>query len=255
MKPSEINRLDVALGKMSADTEYAHGVFDMLAVLGLVQIDEGQVAPTGRVAAMMLDSLRAHLTDSVVAGLRWGDLDAEGVRGVDILRAIEASRQACVSRPTPARVVQAAQAVIKSRRERNGIAEDIYLMQYDTHAGRYQAIGGKHEPDDRDMIDTLRREMMEELELDDMPACTLELLGEGWEETTLSATYGILTQYTFSFYRVRDIDFPIETNSITRWLTRAEIVAERAGDDLPISSIYRQALGWEMLDALPLGLE
>jgi 8-oxo-dGTP pyrophosphatase MutT (NUDIX family) len=254
MKPSETDRLDVALGKLSVDTEYAHGVFDMLEVLGLVRIDEGQAVPTGRVAAMMLDSLRAHLIDGVVAGLRWSDLAAEGVRGVDILRAIEASRLARVSRPTPARVVRAAQAVIKSRREQNGVAEDIYLLQYDAHAGRYQAIGGKHEPGDRDMIDTLHREMMEELELEDPPRCTLEILGEGWEETTLSATYGILTQYTFSFYQVRDIDFPIEINSITRWLTRAEIMAERAGDDLPISSIYQQALGWEMLDALSPGV-
>ncbi|MBN1310348.1 MAG: NUDIX hydrolase [Anaerolineae bacterium] len=252
--PSKSDSLAAALGKLSADTAYDKGVLDVLSLFGLTRIEDGQTVPSDSVAAMMLDSLRTHLIDGVGVGLRWDDLDAEGIRGADILRAIEASRVARVARPTPARIVQAAQAVIKTRREQNGMVEDLYLMQYDAHAGRYQPIGGKHDPDDIDMMDTLRREMMEELELDSMPECTLTQLGNGWEETTLSATYGILTQYTFSFYQVRDINFPIEISSITRWLTRAEVRAECADDSLPISPIYQQALGWDMLDALPLGL-
>ncbi|MBN1428067.1 MAG: NUDIX domain-containing protein [Anaerolineae bacterium] len=250
MKQSETGSLAAALSKLSAASEYDRGVLDVLTLLGLVQIKNRQAVPADAVAGMILDSLRTHLIDGVAVGLHWSDLDGEGVRGVDILRAIEASRMARVPQPTPARIVQAVQAVIKTRRVQRSSFRDLYLMQYDSHADRYQPIGGKREPDDGNVEETLRREMVEELRLGDVPKCTLTSLGAGWKETTLSATYGILTQYTFSFYRVSDIDFSIEVDNITRWLTRAEILAERADDGRPISPIYQQALGWELLDAL-----
>ena len=251
MISSKSDELATVLGKLSAGSEYDRGVLDVLSLLGLACLDNGQAAPAGSVAAMVIDSLHAHLTDGVIVDLRWSTLDAEGVRGVDILRAMEISRLARVPRPTPARFVRAAQSVIKNYRGCNGIAEDLYLMQYDAHAGRYQPVGGKYEPNDGDMMTTLRREMIEELELPGTPECTLTLLGDGWEETTLSATYGVLTQYTFSFYQVSDIDFQIEVDSITRWLTRSEILAGCASDGRPISPIYQHALGWELLDSLP----
>lgn len=253
MTPSTDGRLDAVLDTLSAGSEYAQGVLDVLALLGLVDLKDGRAAPADAVAAMMVSSLRAHLADSVSVGLSWGDLDGGGLRGVDILRAIEASRVARVSQPSPARIVQAAQAVIKSRREQGSVSQDIYLMQYDLHAGRYQSIGGKRDPDDGDMMDTLRREIGEELGLGHPPGpdeCTLALLGDGWVEQALSATYGVFTQYTFTFYQVIDIRFPIAIDDVTRWLTRAEILAGHAADGRLITPIYQQALGWEMLDAL-----
>jgi 8-oxo-dGTP pyrophosphatase MutT (NUDIX family) len=149
--------------------------------------------------------------------------------------------------------VQAAQAVIKTRREQDGVTADLYLMQYDLHARRYQPIGGKREPSDGDMMDTLRREIGEELGLGYSPgadACKLTQLGDGWMEKTLSATYGILTEYTFSFFQVTGIRFPVATDDMTHWLTRAEVFAGRAIDGRTITSIYQQALGWDLLDEL-----
>lgn len=248
--------LSAAFDALSTGSEYAQGVFDVLALLGLVRIEDGRAVPVDPVAAMVLDSLQAHLADGVAIGLRWGDLNGDGLRGVDILRAVEASRLARVSQPTPARIVQAAQAVIKSRQQRGGVSEDFYLMQYDLHARRFQPIGGKRDPDDDDMMATLRREIGEELGLGYSPGpdqCTLMPLGDGWVERALSATYGILTHYTFSFYQVSSIRFPIVIDSLTRWLTRAEVLAGCTVDGRPITPIYQQALGWEMLDALPPG--
>lgn len=255
MTPTTGN-LAAVLDALSTGSDYAQGALDVLALLGLVHLDDGRAGPTDPVAAMLIGSLRAHLADGLAVGLRWGDLDGDGLRGVDILRAIEASRVTRVPQPIPARIVQAAQAVIKSRSEQDGAWGDLYLMQYDLHAGRYQSIGGKREPSDGDMMDTLRREIGEELRLGYSPGphqCRLTPLGEGWVEQTLSATYGVLTRYTFSFYQVTDIRFPIATDDATRWLTRAEILAGRAGDGRPITPIYQQALGWEMLDALEPG--
>ncbi len=253
MRP-ETGNLAAVLEALSVGSDYAQGVLDMLALMGLIRWEDGRAVPTDHVAAMVLASLQAHLTDGLSVGLSWGDLDANGVRGVDILRLIEASRAARVPQPTPARIVEAAQAVIKSRREQSsGTREDLYLMQFDLHAGRYQPIGGKREPGDTDMMSTLRREIGEELELGYLPEpgdCRLTLLSDEWVERTLSATYGILTEYTFSFYQVSEILFPITTDNETRWLMRTEILAGQACDGRPITSIYQQALGWEMLDAL-----
>jgi 8-oxo-dGTP pyrophosphatase MutT (NUDIX family) len=127
-------------------------------------------------------------------------------------------------------------------------------MQYDRHAGRYQPVGGKREPFETDLAVTLRREMAEELGLDAPPGpelVSLTLVGEGWVETTLSATYGILTRYTFSFFRASDIRFRLPVDADTRWLTRAEIAAGRAADGRDVSPIYQQALGLDLLDGLP----
>lgn len=251
-------RLAAVLDTLSAGSAYAQGALDLLALLGLVHLEDGRAVPVDPVAAMVIGSLRAHLADGVCIDLPWGELDGDGLRGVDILRAIEASRVARVPQPTPARVVQVAQAVIKSQRQEGGVSEDFYLMQYDPHAGRYQPIGGKREPDDSDMMGALRREIGEELQLGCPPGpdeCRLTLLGDGWVEKSLSATYGVLTQYSFSFYQVSNVSFPIVTDDATRWLTRAEVIAGRASDGRTITPIYQQALGWELLDALEPGWE
>jgi 8-oxo-dGTP pyrophosphatase MutT (NUDIX family) len=243
--------LDAALRDLVPVSGYARGVRDVLHLLGLLGTDG---APAGRVPAMLIDSLRAHLADGVTVGFAWDDLDAEAPRGVDILRAFEAARVAAVASPTPSRSVRVAQAVIKARRS----DEDLYLMQYDAHAGRYQPIGGKQDAPDADSAAALRREMMEELGLDAVPgpdACTLALLRAGHFRTALSPTYGILTRYTIDYYAVSAIRFAIRTGADTRWITRAELAALRAADGRPITPVYQEGLGLAALDALPPALD
>ena len=245
--------LSAVLADLSPDDDYARGALDVLALLGLVTGGAGPAEPSGQVAAMALDALRAHLADGVTAGLDWEDLDAQPPRGVDILRALEAARLRKVEQPTPSRVVAAAQSVVKTRRG----ADDLYLMQYDRHGGRYQPIGGKRDPGETDLSATLRREICEELALPSIPGpdqLRLTPLGEGWQELTLSATYGVLTRYTFAFFLAEDIRFPLTTDADTRWLTRAEVAASRADDGRAISDIYQRGLGLDVLDGLPLSL-
>jgi len=245
--------LAAVLADLLESDAYARGALDVLTLLGLVTRGSGGAKPSGEVAAMALDVLRAHLADGVIAGLDWDDLDAPPPRGADILRALEAARLRAVERPTPSRVVAAAQSVVKTRRG----PDDLYLMQYDRHGGRYQPIGGKRDPGETDLSATLRREIFEELSLAAIPGpdqLRLTPLGEGWRELTLSATYGVLTQYTFAFFLAEDIRFPIHPDADTRWLTRAEIAAGRAADGRPISDIYQRGLGLDLLDGLPLSL-
>jgi len=246
---SEAPDLDDILQSLEANTPYARGALDVLRLLGLVRLAGGKFEPADEVAGMLIDSLRAHLADGVAVGIDWGDLDAEGFRGVDLLRAIEAARVERVDEPTPGRIVQVTQGIIKARRG----DRDVYLMQFDAHAGRYQPVGGKKDPGDADTAEALRREMMEELGLDSLPGpdrCTLTLVKAGWRTTTISATYGIVTAYAMDFYHVDDLRFDIPIDADTHWISREEIAAERTADGRPISTVYQEALGLEALDAL-----
>src|SRR5574341_299293 len=238
--PNNADALSSSLATLDPSSDYSRGVLDMLALLGLIRLEEdGRAVPADKVAAMVLDSLRAHLADNVVVGLRWDDLDAPAPRGVDILRAAEAARLAAAPEATPGRIAQAVVAVIKSR---DGAGADRYLMQYDAHAGSFQPIGGKAEPGEDNAEVTLRREMAEELGLPAPPGpklCALAPLESGWEVTRLSATYGILTRYTFTFFHALSMRFPLSIDQNTRWLTRAEIAAERAEDGRAISPIFQ----------------
>lgn len=241
------------LKDLSAADDYARGALDVLALLGLVTRAEDAARPAGDVAGMALDVLRAHLADGIAAGIDWDDLDAAPPRAVDFLRALEASRLRRVEHPTPARVVAAAQSIIKARRD----GGDLYLMQFDRHGGRYQPVGGKRDPGETDLEMTLRREIFEELALAAIPGpdqLRLTPVGSGWKELAPSATYGVLTQYSFAFFLAGDIGFPIRVDQETRWLTRAEVIAARADDGRSISDIYLRGLGLELLDGLPLSL-
>jgi 8-oxo-dGTP pyrophosphatase MutT (NUDIX family) len=246
---AKMPNLDDILESLEASTDYARGALDVLRLMGLARLSGGKVEPADEVAGMLIDSLRAHLADGVAVAVDWGDLDAAGFRGVDLLRAIEAARIERVDKPTPGRVVEVTQGIVKARRG----DRDVYLMQFDAHAGRYQPIGGKKDPTDADTAEALRREMMEELGLDSLPGpdqCRLTPVRVDWLTTTISATYGIVTAYAMDFYHVGDLRFDIPTDADTRWLTREEIAAQQAADGRAISTVYQEALGLDALDAL-----
>ncbi|HQE18813.1 MAG TPA: NUDIX domain-containing protein [Aggregatilineales bacterium] len=249
---SDTASLDRALADLTRADDYTHGVLDLLYLLGLVEPGEGGFQPGGEVSAMVIASLQAHLADGVRVGLHWDDLDADGLRGVDILRAIEAARSRAVEQATPGRTVRVVQAVIKGRRG----GEDVYLMQFDRHAGRYQPIGGKQDPEDASPEAALRREIMEELCLPAVPGpdvLALTPLEPPWQTREISATYGILTAYEMRFFAASEVGFPLALDDDTRWLTLAELERGMADDGRAISPVYQQGLdgGLARLDALP----
>lgn len=234
-----------ALLRLKAASAYERGVLDTLRLLGLIHDRDGQAAATSDIAGLILRSLWAHLRDGIAIGIDWGTSSV----GLALLRAMETTRIAIVPDATPAREVHAAQAIIKAQHS----AEDVYLMQFDAQAGQYQPIGGKQEENEGDPTQTLLREIAEELGLPSIPGpddCHLHPLEMAWRVTCLSATYGVLTQYTFDFYHVTAITFALPTDNDTRWLSRREVLSGLADDGRPISLLYREAIGAEWLDSL-----
>jgi len=231
--------------------ESTQQLVELLLLLNLIELENDIVRPTGEVSSMFLQSLAAHLKSGFPVGLDWNDLDSESLRGVDILRAVETARIQSLTDPPPARIVSVVQAIIKTSID--GV--DHYFMQYDYKARRYQPVGGKVDPEDKDAVAALCREIFEELELSSIPTgsdLTLELIKEGWHEQTISATYGILTSYTFSFFHITDIwSFSLRQNNINQWLPQAEIAAGYAADGRDITPIFNVGVGWGVLNTLP----
>lgn len=247
--PSSDFLLANVLRNLTETTLYERGVLDVLRVLGLVTVENGQATPTGDVARLIISRL-AQAADGDPIAFDWNDLDRSDLRGVDILRAWEAGHVESAAR----RSVCVAQAVIKARRSN----VDYYLMQFDAHARHYQPIGGKVDNTDADSAAALRREIMEELELAAPLSdhdCQLTLLKSGWHTSKISPTFGVMTDYTFDFYHVTAIRFPITQTGYTRWLRRGEIERARADDSRPVSAIFLEALGMDVLDSLDAGAE
>lgn len=242
--------LTAALRLLSGGTDYQRGVLDVLRLLGLLAAEEN--APSGDIARQVLAYLAAHAEQGTPLSFDWNSLEG-GALGVDVLRAIEQAWAAQTGAPLPGgvagREVQVVQSVIKARR--NGF--EYYLMQYDADARQYQPIGGKVEPSDADAAAAMRREIAEELLLEvpiEHDDCVLTVLRSGWEAVKVSPTYGVLTRYDFSFYHVGEIRFPVNQTAFTRWLRRAEIERGRGDDSRPVSLIYAEALGMDVLDGL-----
>lgn len=238
------------LRDLAETTPYARGALDVLRLLGLVAVEEGNAVPTGAVAEVMLASLAAHAADRTTARFEWNRLDHTGLGGVDIVRAFEEARVARVPNPTPGRMVRVVQAVIKTRQD----GEDAYLLEYDSDARQYQPIGGKWSSQDASLEAALRREIAEELSLaapPDSQALSLSLLISDWGKTQLSPTFGILTRYSFDFFHATAVRFAISETAGVRWQRRADMLSGRSPDGRAISPILLEALGADRLDALP----
>lgn len=240
----------ISAGNLNDQSAYAAGVRDLLTLLNLAHQVEGKTQPTGEVSQFLLDLLAVHKQDELVLQFDWNNLDQDGLRGVDILAAVEQARLKTINEPTPARTVSVAQAIIKKKTATG----DYYFMQYDYHGGRYQLIGGKQDPEDLHIEAALRREMSEELRLDVIPThqeAALELLLANWRQRQRSSTYGLLTAYSFTFYFVGAFRVPLLIDDDNQWLSKEAIIHGSAADQRTITTILQDAVGWSSLDSLP----
>ncbi len=217
--------------------DYRRGVNDVLAALGALSAETGEL--TSPMAYYFVRSLLASLHDGTLNAASWQGLpdDACAGTGARLVRLLEENRLACCDNPTPLRVVRAVTAVIKALRG----SEDVYLMQYDTKARQFQPIGGKQELYDADSIAALTRELCEELAIDGIQAdqdFKSVPLAENVRVNEVSASLHILTQYDHSFYHLTDVKFPLITDSITRWLTAAEMFAGKTNDGLAVTTLF-----------------
>jgi hypothetical protein len=217
--------------------DYVRGVYDVLAALGTLSAETG--ALSSPMAYYFVRSLLSSARDSALTANSWQGLpdDTCAGSGARLVRLLEENRLTCCDSPTPLRIVRAVTAVIKARRG----GEDVYLMQYDTKARQFQPIGGKQELYDADSIAALTRELCEELAIDGIQVgqdFKATPLAESIRVNEVSSSLHVLTQYDHSFYHLTDVHFPLSIDSITRWLTAAEMSAGKTTDGLAITALF-----------------
>jgi 8-oxo-dGTP pyrophosphatase MutT (NUDIX family) len=236
-------RLNYADSTDQAHQVYSHALGDLMQLFRLARPTANGVEIEGETALLFVRSLAAHLADDIAVTL---PLHAD-----QLLAAAELARHKQVAHPTPVRDIFAANALIIAHAK----GHPYILMQFDDGAQQFQLIGGKRDPTDRDNEHTVLREIQEELELPDLHVptdLTLVPVGERFEQTTLSRTYGVVTSYHISFYHVQHWRSPLRLDALaveTRWIAFEHIRAGRLPDGRKVSDLAVQSLG-DYLDEL-----
>jgi len=155
----------------------------------------------------------------------------------------------------PVREVWVAQALIKACTP--GKAEPLYLVQRDEDlVDEYRLMGGRFEPRDGDLLETMKREMLEELGLEYGRDYVLEeLIHELMIPTRLSPTYGVLSCYHYRLYRVkmaRKVQLKVGDN---RWVSKRELLAGQMDSGEEIAAWHARIIDKQLpggLDRVPL---
>lgn len=210
------NRSPKALADLADGLDLAmlHGIVLMLHTIGIVKQDEsGRIQAVSQTGKYMLESLAVYLE----ADLHWvDDWHTRGIyrlderhplqNGATLLHALESRRLSLQDHPPAIRTEKVAQVIIKRTNPQTGQAE--LLFQYDKNAQQFQLIGGRYADADKSILETMIREIEEEL-ADNLHYETdyhLDLIAEQISPSpNLSPTFGALTKYDFWVYHMRDL--------------------------------------------------
>ncbi|HEY54562.1 MAG TPA: hypothetical protein G4N94_14025 [Caldilineae bacterium] len=211
------------------------GLAAMLAVWGAVELSERGIRAVSQPAYYFLHSLAAWAETPGAVITDWSeefgaDKD-EGLRhGSSLVYLLEAERLSRIPDAAPIRFTPVAQALIIQPGE-----PPRFLAQWDEQAGSYQVIGGRQRVN-QDWIEPIRDTIIREVEeeLDDQVSFAagdfdVEQLAQFQGKTALSPTFGALTAYHFTFFRVTGLT-SLQLASSDRWLTRHELLSGRTTD-------------------------
>lgn len=225
------------------DIRLLTGAAWLLRTLGMVSYDDQstQIRASAQTAKYALNSFAHYLENDlqVVDDWKTRGIHEEPGRlldnGASFLHALETRRQRIQASPEPSRIERVAQVLIK--RTNPDTCEPELLFQYDENAGRYQLIGGRWRPADGETLATVLREIDEEL-----PACNLTY-GEDYElvplaitlepDLTISRTFGALTRYQFTLYRMSNLRCELRLKPGDRWIPVTQILVASTSNSLP----------------------
>ena len=202
----------------------------MLEILGIVTVeladsaDNSLVQASSQTAKYALMSIADYIERGETIITDW---ETRGIQtnilgnGATFLQALEQERVNRFDTTSPSRYVKVAQVFIKRINPETGKHE--LLFQFDGNANQYQLIGGRwSEKDGDDLKVTIIREIEEELPLNDIPypaTYQLDLLLDNFiVEGTISSTFGALTNYTFWFYHMTNLQVDLQLQPEDKWI-------------------------------------
>jgi len=237
-------------------------VFDALIIQHVGNTQELKVKARSQTALYFLRSLAIYVRKHLALVSNW---EREGV-GTDLSLAhalssgarfvylMEHKRTVTYGDTSPIRKEIVAQAVIKARIR--GKSEPVYLVQYDTHARRFQLIGGRKRLTDPDIDAVMQRELEEELAQNHLNPKDYELrkLASDLQLIEISPTYGAYSEYNFTIYQAFIKRRQLVLGPNDRWVTLAELLAGTTKDRQRISGNGTNYIA-ELDKRLPGGLK
>ena len=153
------------------DTDILYGYALLLQQIGIVHISENRtIKASSQTAKYTLASLASYVEHDIP----WiDDWKTRGVHreptgvlqnGASLLHELETRRMTLMNNPSPSRIEEVVQVLIKRTNPQTSQAE--FLMQYDANAAQYQFIGGRRSPNDATLEITAIREIEEEISND-----------------------------------------------------------------------------------------
>lgn len=211
------------------------GVAYFLKMWGIVWFDEdsGQIQATSQAAKYTLNSLAEYIandltiiTDWKTRGVNRDENAGPFQNGATFLALLDAYRATHESNPQPSRQEKVAQVLIKRTNRQTGQPE--LLLQFDRNANQYQFIGGRWRDSDGPVINTMVREIEEELEgnlLIYEQTYKLAIVADDLvPNLVLSPTFGALTEYHFWIYHMLDLASPLTLQADDRWVPVKQIL-------------------------------
>ena len=223
-------------GDTTEATPFVTGVAYFLKMWGIVWFDEDhkRIQATSQAAKYTLNSLAEFIANDLTLISDWKTRgvnrdEAAGPfqNGATFLALLDAYRVAHEDNPQPSRQEKVAQVLIKRTDPQTGQAE--LLLQFDRNANQYQFIGGRWRESDGPVINTMVREIEEELEGNDLifeKAYNLALVADDLvPNLILSPTFGALTEYHFWIYHMLDLAEPLTLQADDRWVPVEQILS------------------------------
>lgn len=229
----------IPLHELPGGDAVGRGLAALLEVWGAVELSERGIRAVSQPAYYFLHSLAAWAETPGAVITDWsedfGVNTHEGLRhGSSLVYWLEAERLSRNPDAAPIRFTPVAQALIIQSGE-----PPRFLGQWDAQAGSYQLIGGRQRKNQawiEPIRDTIIREVEEELDYQISFAAgdfSVEQLAQFQQQPCISPTFGALTAYHFTFFRVTGL-VSLQLTSSDRWLTRHELLSGHTTDGKPV---------------------
>ncbi len=247
------------LSELPAGDAFGRGLAELLEVWGAVELSEQGIRAVSQPAHYFLHSLATWAETPGRIITDWSeDFGADSKQGLQhgasLVYLLEQERHVRNENAAPIRNTPVAQALIIQPGD-----PVRFLTQWDEQAGSYQLIGGRQRENDgwlEPIQDTIVRELEEELNYQISFAADdfqIEQLVEFEGKTQLSPTFGALTAYHFTFFRLTGLT-SLQLASSDRWLTRHELLSGHTTDGKRVRGdhllLLERTLG-QRIDALP----
>jgi len=228
-----------------AQPSFGRGIVSMLELFGSIVIENGaqlsdaKIKAKSKIAKYFHDSLAAYLAKHSPLVTDWETkgvsdtpiVPSEVLRsGATLLNVLESKREKVWGYGEPLVQPKVSSCIITTKVHRS--TELLYLFHFDTDSNAFQLVGGGEEPDDKDVVATVIREIGEELQnrvVNGKDYTVTPLLsGEPIVVNSRSNSHGALSSYSITLFHMQaNTKHLPDFGHSNRWLTLKEILKGR----------------------------